>query len=84
MMHKAYWALKNLNMFLDTIGEKRMLQLNELDELILLVHENAKLYKENTKYWHEKRISNRQFESRQKILLFNARHKFFLSKLKSI
>ncbi|KAL8091589.1 hypothetical protein AgCh_034005 [Apium graveolens] len=30
--HKAYWALKKLNLDLDAAGKKRMLQLNELDE----------------------------------------------------
>ena len=30
--HKAYWALKKLNLDLDAAGKKRMLQLNKLDE----------------------------------------------------
>ncbi|KAL5542872.1 hypothetical protein UlMin_010582 [Ulmus minor] len=30
--HKAYWAIKRLNLDLDAAGEKRLLQLNELDE----------------------------------------------------
>ncbi|XP_075099074.1 uncharacterized protein LOC142175962 [Nicotiana tabacum] len=33
--HKAYWAIKKLNMDLDAAGEKRLLQLNELDEFRL-------------------------------------------------
>ncbi|KAL8156049.1 hypothetical protein AgCh_001215 [Apium graveolens] len=33
--HKAYWALKKLNLDLDAAGKKRMLQLNELDEFRL-------------------------------------------------
>ena len=31
--HKAYWATRMLNMNLEMDGKKRMLQLNELDEL---------------------------------------------------
>nr|XP_016499520.1 PREDICTED: uncharacterized protein LOC107818074 [Nicotiana tabacum] len=47
--HKAYWAIKKLNMDMDLAGDKRLLQLNELDEFRLHAYENAKFYKENTK-----------------------------------
>nr|XP_016441390.1 PREDICTED: uncharacterized protein LOC107766983 [Nicotiana tabacum] len=33
--HKAYWAIKKLNMDLEAAGKKRLLQLNELDEFRL-------------------------------------------------
>ncbi|XP_019238335.1 PREDICTED: uncharacterized protein LOC109218427 [Nicotiana attenuata] len=33
--HKAYWAIKKLNMDLEVAAEKRLLQLNELDEFRL-------------------------------------------------
>ncbi|XP_074346872.1 uncharacterized protein LOC141685679 [Apium graveolens] len=33
--YKAYWALKKLNLDMEAAGEKRMLQLNELDEFRL-------------------------------------------------
>ncbi|XP_075076375.1 uncharacterized protein LOC142163025 [Nicotiana tabacum] len=33
--HKVYWAIKKLNMHLEAAGEKRLLQLNELDEFRL-------------------------------------------------
>ncbi|XP_074278195.1 uncharacterized protein LOC141601792 [Silene latifolia] len=35
MEHKAYWAVKELNMDAKFSGEKRLLQLNELDEFRL-------------------------------------------------
>ncbi|KAL8115168.1 hypothetical protein AgCh_021845 [Apium graveolens] len=47
--HKAYWALKKLNLDLDAVGKKRMLQLNELDEFRLQAYENNKIYKEKVK-----------------------------------
>ena len=47
--HKAYWAIANLNIDLKEAGEKRKLQLNELDELRLDVYEHARSYKERTK-----------------------------------
>ncbi|XP_070010083.1 uncharacterized protein [Nicotiana sylvestris] len=41
--HKAYWAITKLNMDLEAAGEKRLMQLNELDEFRLHSYENAKL-----------------------------------------
>ncbi|XP_075077213.1 uncharacterized protein LOC142163956 [Nicotiana tabacum] len=81
--HKAYWAIKKLNMDLEATGEKRLLQLNELAEFRLYSYKNAMLYKEKTKRWHDKRIKPRQFEPGQKVLLFNSRLKLFLGKLNS-
>ncbi|XP_070048961.1 uncharacterized protein [Nicotiana tomentosiformis] len=81
--HKAYWAIKKLNMDMDLAGENRLLQLNELDEFRLHAYENAKLYKEKTKRWHDKHIQHREFEPVQEVLLFNSRLKLFPGKLKS-
>ncbi|XP_009611127.1 uncharacterized protein [Nicotiana tomentosiformis] len=65
------------------VGENRLLQLNVLDEFRLNAYENAKLYKENTKRWHDKHIQHREFEPGQEVLLFNSRLKLFPGKLKS-
>ncbi|XP_062086167.1 uncharacterized protein LOC133792275 [Humulus lupulus] len=81
--HKAFWALKKLNLDLVVAGEARKLQLNELDEMRLFAYENAKLYKEKTKKWHDSRIKERVFEKNQQVLLFNSRLKLFPGKLKS-
>ena len=35
-----------------TAGEKRMLQLSELEEFCNEAYENAKIYKEKMKAWH--------------------------------
>ncbi|XP_019267190.1 PREDICTED: uncharacterized protein LOC109244536 [Nicotiana attenuata] len=81
--HKAYWAIKKLNMDGDLAGEKRLLQLDELEEFRLHAYENAKLYKKKTKRWHDKHIQFREFEPGQEVLLFNSRLKLFPGKLKS-
>ncbi|XP_073153826.1 uncharacterized protein [Henckelia pumila] len=44
------------------IGEERLLQLNKLEELWLEAYENARIYKEKTKKWHDQRIVSREFE----------------------
>ena len=64
-------------------GEKRMLQLSELDEFRNEAYENAQIYKEKTKAWHDKHIIRKEFEPSQQALLFNSRLKLFPGKLKS-
>ncbi|KAJ9566697.1 hypothetical protein OSB04_002663 [Centaurea solstitialis] len=81
--YKAFWAIKELNMAEDAAGIKRKLQLVELDEVRFHAYENAKIYKEKTKIWHDRRINQRTFSEGQKVLLFNSRLKIFPGKLKS-
>ncbi|PNY03357.1 hypothetical protein L195_g026684, partial [Trifolium pratense] len=81
--HKALWATKFLNFDLSKAGESRILQLHELDEFRNFAYENAKIFKEKTKKWHDKKIQNREFREGQLVLLFNSRLKLFPGKLKS-
>ena len=63
--------------------EKRLLQLNELDEFNNEAYENSRIYREKTKAWHEKHIMRREFAPGQQVLLFNSRLQLFPGKLKS-
>ncbi|XP_057734276.1 uncharacterized protein LOC130949625 [Arachis stenosperma] len=81
--HRAFWTLKLLNFDEKAAGEKRLMQLNELDKFRNQAYENAKIYKESTKRWHDQRIARREFTEGQKVLLYNSRLKFFPGKLKS-
>ncbi|CAM8910874.1 unnamed protein product [Rhodiola kirilowii] len=54
--YKALWAIRELNMDMKTAEETRLLQLHELDEIRLDSYENARIYKERTKKWHDNRI----------------------------
>ena len=54
--HKAYWVMNLLNFDLQTTGEKRLLQLNEMDEFCNNAYENTGMYKERTNIWHDKHI----------------------------
>ncbi|MCI03383.1 gag-pol polyprotein, partial [Trifolium medium] len=81
--HKAYWAVKALNMDYQAAGGKRILELHELEELRLDAYENAKIYKERTKNWHDRRIIRREFNEGDLILLFNSNLKLFPGKLRS-
>ena len=64
-------------------GDKRLLQLNELDEFQHKAYENAKIYKQRTKAWHDKHIVRKEYEPGQQVLRFNSWLKLFLGKLKS-
>nr|XP_043629982.1 uncharacterized protein LOC122601282 [Erigeron canadensis] len=79
--HKAYWALKNLDLDMFEAGDRRLLQLHELDETRWMAYENLKLYKERTKAWHDKRIKAKRFEE-DLVLLFNSRFKLKSPKFK--
>ena len=72
-----------LNIDNKIVGEKQMLQFRELDEFRNEAYENARIYKEKTKAWHDKHITRKEFEAGQRVLLFNSRLKLFSGKLKS-
>nr|GEV89148.1 reverse transcriptase domain-containing protein [Tanacetum cinerariifolium] len=81
--HKAYWALKHANFNLQTAGDHRKVQLNELNELRDHAYENYLIYKEKTKRIHDVKIKNRVFNVGDQVLLFNSRLKILSGKLKS-
>ena len=81
--HLAYWATRQLNMDSTLAEEKRMLQLSELEKFHNEAYENARIYKERTKSWHDKHIARKEFEVGQQALLFNSQLKLFPGKLKS-
>ncbi|CAM8983484.1 unnamed protein product [Rhodiola kirilowii] len=81
--YKALCAIRELNMDMKTAGEKRILQLHELDEIRLDSYENARIYKERTKKWHDKRIVRREFSEGERVLLYNSRLRLFPGKLRT-
>jgi hypothetical protein len=64
-------------MDLEVAGRKRKMQLSKFDEWREKAYHNAKMYKERTKRWHDKRIKKKNFTSGDKVLLFNSRVKLF-------
>nr|GEV69015.1 reverse transcriptase domain-containing protein [Tanacetum cinerariifolium] len=81
--HKAYRALKHANFDLQTLGDHKKVQLNELNELRDQAYENSMIYKEKTKRLHDSKIKDRVFNIGDRVLLFNSRLKIFSGKLKS-
>jgi hypothetical protein len=81
--HKAYWAVKELNRYFKLAGDKRLLDLSSLDEWRTEAYENARLFKEKVKQWHDRRILKREFHVGEKVLLYKSRLRFFAGKLLS-
>ncbi|CAN6579294.1 unnamed protein product [Malus baccata var. baccata] len=81
--HRAHWAVKTFNMDIDAAGVHRKLQLNELEEIRHDAYENARIYKDKTKAYHDKMLRTKTFSKGQKVLLFDSRLRLFPGKLRS-
>jgi hypothetical protein len=75
--HKAYWAIKEMNLNLDAAVIKRRIQISELEEMRLKAYENANIYKERIKRWYDKRLKKKEFKEGDKVHLYNSRFKTF-------
>ncbi|CAN6559847.1 unnamed protein product [Malus baccata var. baccata] len=64
--HKALRAIKKFNMNLEEAGSQRRLQLNELDEIRHEAYDNASIYKQKTKAFHDNMIRGKSFSIGQK------------------
>nr|GEX90857.1 reverse transcriptase domain-containing protein [Tanacetum cinerariifolium] len=79
--HKAYWALKHANFDIQTTGDHKKVQLNELRDQ---AYENSLIYTEKTKRLHDSKIKDCVFNIGDRVLFFNSRLKIFSSKLKPV
>nr|XP_012461583.1 unnamed protein product [Gossypium raimondii] len=64
-------------------GKARKLDIQELEEIRNDAYENAHIYKDKTKLFHDKRIAQKHFSVGQKVLLYNSVLKLFPGKLRS-
>ena len=80
--YKAQWEIKKLNFDFKVAKEERLLHLNKLEELRNEAYDNARIYKDKTKKWHDQRFLRREFKAGDEVLLFNSRLKLFPGKLK--
>ncbi|KAM1934624.1 hypothetical protein ACFX15_018790 [Malus domestica] len=81
--YRVHWAVKTFNMDIDAARIHRKLQLNELKEIRNEAYENAHIYKEKTKAFHDKMICSKTFFIRQKVLLINSHLRLFPGRLHS-
>ncbi|KAH9801443.1 hypothetical protein KPL71_001038 [Citrus sinensis] len=77
LKNRAYWAIKKFNFDMQQASLERRLQLAELEEIRNDAYENAKIYKQRMKVFHDKKIMRKSFTLGQKVLLFNSRLHLF-------
>ncbi|KAL6347587.1 hypothetical protein AAG906_026113 [Vitis piasezkii] len=58
-------------------GEKRCLDLNEMEELRNDAYINSKVAKQRMKKWHDQLISNKELRKGQRVLLYDSRLHIF-------
>ena len=81
--YKAWWAIKKLNLDMGRAGLKRLLDLNELEELRNDAYFNSKIAKDKLKKWHDQLITRKNFNQGDQVLLYDSKLHLFPSKLKS-
>ena len=81
--HRAYWAIKKFNFDMQQASPERRLQLAELEEIYNDAYENAKIYEQRMKIFHDKQILRKSFIPGQKVLLFNSCLNLFSGKFSS-
>ena len=57
--------------------------MNELEELRNEAYDNVRIYKDETKKWHDQKNLRREFKVGELVLLYNSKLKLFQGKLKS-
>ncbi|XP_017617993.1 uncharacterized protein LOC108462572 [Gossypium arboreum] len=70
-------------MELEPAEKARKLDIQELEEIRNDAYENARIYKDKTKLFHDKKIAQKHFSIGQKVLLSNSVLKLFPGKLRS-
>ena len=81
--YKAWWAIKKLNMDMGRAGLKRVLDINELEELQNDAYLKSKIAKEELKKWHNQIIAHKNFKHGDQVLLYDSKLHLFPGKLKS-
>ena len=81
--YKAWWAVKKLNLDMGRAGLKRLLDINELEELRNDAYFNSKIAKDKLKKWHDQLIARKHFKQGDQVLLYDSKLHLFPGKLKS-
>ncbi|XP_076958075.1 uncharacterized protein LOC143633709 [Bidens hawaiensis] len=82
--HKAYWALRAVNLDLTQAAKNRYLQIHEVEELRDEAYARSWSYKERMKALHDRKLRKvKEFKYGDRVLVYNSRLKLFPGKLKS-
>ena len=80
--YKSWWAVRKLNLDMGRAGLKRLLDINELEELRNDAYLNSKIAKDKLKRWHDQLIARKQFQKGDQVLLYDSKLHLFPVKLK--
>ena len=81
--YMAWWAVKKLNLDMGKVCLKRLLDINELEELRNDAYSNSKIAKDKLKKWHDQLIARKHFKQGDQVLLYDSKLHLFPGKLKS-
>ena len=81
--YKAWWAVKKLNLDMGRVGLKRILDINDLEELRKDAYFNSKIEKDGLKKWHDQLIAHKNFKQGDQVLLYDSKLHLIPGKLKS-
>ncbi|XP_016676274.1 uncharacterized protein [Gossypium hirsutum] len=70
-------------MELEPAGKARKLDIQELEEIRNDAYKNARIYKDKTKLFHDRKIAQKYFSVGQKVLLYNSVLKLFAVEIES-
>ncbi|XP_076910185.1 uncharacterized protein LOC143567730 [Bidens hawaiensis] len=81
--HRAYWALRYVNLDLTQAAKNRYLQIHEVEELRDEAYTRSWSYKERTKALYDRKLRKvKEFKCRDRVLVYNSRPKLFPGKLR--
>ncbi|XP_070010185.1 uncharacterized protein [Nicotiana sylvestris] len=75
--HRAWWAMKKLNLDMEAARTNRVTELHGLDEFRFLAFESTRFYKERMKRLHHKNIVEQNFNPGDMVFLYNSRLRLF-------
>ena len=81
--YKAWWAVKKLNLDMGRADLKRLLDINELEELRNDSYFNSKIAKDKLKKWHDQLKTYKNFKQGDQLLLYDSKLHIFSGNLKS-
>ena len=81
--YKAWWAVKKRSLDMGRVGLKRLLHINELEELRNDAYFNSRITKDKLKKWHDQLIARKNFKQGDQVFLYDSKLHLFPGKLKS-
>ena len=81
--YKAWWVVKKLNLDMGRTGLKRLLDINELEELRNDDYFNSRIAKDKLKKWYDQLIARKNFKQGDHELLYDSKLHLFPGKLNS-